>query len=95
MDAEVQNSYTISTVSLVGGARLTRIFNFEAEQMTTILTDVMQDPIGGSTALSTQMIIQNFKDIESDAELRKIHKYLTEQGGKPPALALRPLPPST
>ncbi|MDY0008425.1 MAG: hypothetical protein RBS08_01840 [Bdellovibrionales bacterium] len=71
-------------------ARITRTFNFLAAQMTTVTRDLAYEgrggSAGGSSAISTQTIIQNFSDIQSDAEITLMHGKLAELGGKPPAL---------
>jgi transketolase N-terminal domain/subunit len=71
-------------------ARITRIFNFEAAQLTATTRDMVLlsrgSEAGGSTAVSTQTTIQNFEDIQSGAEIARMHKKLKDLGGKPPAL---------
>jgi hypothetical protein len=71
-------------------SRISRVFNFEAAQLTSTTRDMVLlsrgSEAGGSTAVSTQTSIQNFDDIQSSAELARMHKKLTELGGTPPAL---------
>jgi len=71
-------------------SRITRIFNFEAAQLTTTTRDITFQSrggdAGGSSSVSTQTSIQNFEDIQSGTEIARMHKKLQEQGGNPPAL---------
>jgi len=94
-DLNKLNDQTISETSSIGvHAKLTKIFNFESRQVTTILVDELQisqyrDGSGKSNAaaVSTQMNIQNFKDIEGTGEFQRMHEELKNLGGNP-----RPLP---
>lgn len=71
---------------------LTRIFNFEAAQVTTLCTSVTvtyprAGYSGGSGASdSLQMTVTDFADLSSTAELQRMHQELVKQGGNPPAL---------
>lgn len=69
---------------------LTRTFNFMSAQVTTIKCDRMCQSrgteSGGSAAVSTQMVIENFNDIQLTAEIELMHEKLVEMGGKPPAI---------
>jgi hypothetical protein len=71
-------------------ARITRTFNFMAAQMMTVTRDLTYEGryghAGGSSSVSTQTIIQNFSDIQSDAEIRLMHKELKALKGNPPPL---------
>ncbi len=71
-------------------ARITRIFNFMAAQITTVTRDMTYESrggdAGGSSSVATQTSIQNFGDVQSDLEIRAMHKKLTELQGKPPAI---------
>lgn len=70
--------------------RITRTFNFLSAQVTTVTRDLTYETrggsAGGSSSVSTQTIIQNFSDIQSDAEIRLMHQKLRDAGGKPPAI---------
>ena len=69
---------------------LTRTFNFMSAQVTTVIRDSLFEShgseSGGSAAISTQIIIQNFSDIDSKEEIKLMHQKLIEMDGKPPAL---------
>ncbi|MFN7113793.1 MAG: hypothetical protein ACK4PK_05470 [Alphaproteobacteria bacterium] len=71
-------------------ARITRTFNFLAAQMTTVTRDMTYESrggsAGGSSSVSAQTLIQNFSDIQSDAEIRLMHAKLKEKSGNPPPL---------
>lgn len=71
-------------------SQLTRSFNFLSAQVTTISRDVTfqsrGSEAGGSSSVSTQAIIQNFSDIQSDAEIRLMHAKLKELRGNPPPI---------
>jgi len=72
-------------------SRITRIFNFMAGQITTVTRDLTYEPrggeSGGSSSVSTQTVIENFGDVQSDAEIRFMHEKLkTELKGNPPPL---------
>lgn len=71
-------------------SRITRIFNFLSAQITTTTRDLTYEArgseSGGSSAVSSQTSIQNFDDVQSDLEIRAMHKKLTELDGKPPAI---------
>ena len=79
-------SYNTEKVS-----NLTRTFNFMAAQVTTVIHDSLFEShgehSGGSAAVSTQMIIQNFSDIDSKEEIKLMHAKLVELGGHPPELS--------
>jgi hypothetical protein len=62
---------------------ITQLFNFKAAQVTTLAREWIS--VSGVTS-STQMIIQNFSDIESKEEIREMHAKLVALGGKPPSL---------
>jgi hypothetical protein len=73
-------------------AALTRVFNFEAAQMTTIGTSATvtyprPGYSGGSgTSDSMQVVVTDFADLSSSRELQRMHAQLKKMGGKPPAL---------
>jgi len=71
---------------------LTRLFNFRAAQVTTILNQgsmvagYSSSQGGAGVSSSAQMFVQNFDDIQSQLEIDFMHKKLKELGGTPPAL---------
>ncbi|HEX2753074.1 MAG TPA: hypothetical protein VHP34_08250 [Alphaproteobacteria bacterium] len=73
-------------------AALTRVFNFEAAQITTIGTSATvtyprPGYSGGSgTSDSMQVVVTDFADLSSSRELQRMHAQLKKMGGKPPAL---------
>lgn len=73
-------------------AELTRIFNFEAAQVTTIGTSATvtyprPGYSGGSgTSDSMQVVVTDFADLSSMRELERMYAKLKEMGGKPPPL---------
>lgn len=98
-DFEKVNDYTLAVKLAMdsldgyyskGKYELTRIFNFQAGQVTTIARDWMHQDrgseSGGSSATALQMTVQNFGDIEAQGELEIMHGKLVQLGGKPPAI---------
>lgn len=82
---EKLNDYTLSVVNDFGrmgkaDPELRRIFNFKARQVTSIYT------MWYSTAISTNMQVQKFSDLDSLDEVKDMHKKLCELGGNPPGL---------
>lgn len=80
-----------------GGARISRIFNFKARQLTTIYErgDVKDFQIpdghyssktGYTAAVTSSMTVQNFRDIEGTEEIAEMHAKLVSLNGKPPKL---------
>jgi hypothetical protein len=71
-------------------SQLMRSFNFLSAQVTTTSRDVTFQSrgaeAGGSSSVSTQTIIENFRDIQSDAEIRRMHENLKSLKGNPPPL---------
>lgn len=61
---------------------ITRLFNFKAAQVTTLAREWIGQSYGVGS--SSNMIIQNFSDIESKDEIREMHAKLVELGGTPP-----------
>ena len=104
-----ENDYTISAIQdLPSGGLLTRQFNFAAEQVTTIYERKAEkeQTVGGSysndpkatavsVALSSQMTIQKFSDLDSLDEVADMHKRLRDKGGNPPPLEVDALGKST
>jgi hypothetical protein len=96
----MEDEYTLCATTRVPGAdgTLCRYFNFAAEQVTTIFNakaEMKDDKSAGgydggvsvavSVALTSQMHIQKFSDLDSDAEIELMRAKLAELGGKPPA----------
>lgn len=80
-----------------GGARLSRIFNFKARQLTTIYErgGTQDFPIpngnyssktGYTAAVTSSMTVQNFRDIEGTEEIAEMHAKLVSLNGRPPKL---------
>jgi len=82
---------------------LSRYFNFASEQVVTIFTEraEMEKSIkagaydGGAgisvaVALSSQMQIQRFSDMDSQTEIEMMREKLVSLGGKPPAATATP-----
>lgn len=71
-------------------SQLTRSFNFLSAQITTTSRDVTfqsrGSEAGGSSSVSAQTIIENFRDVQSDAEIRLMYEKLKELKGKPPPI---------
>jgi alkyl hydroperoxide reductase subunit AhpF len=96
-----EDDYTLRAIqNLPTGGTLSRYFNFAAGQIVTIFSQKaeMSDKIQSSryseypvatsvsTALTSQMHVQNFSSLDYTAELEQMHAILKEQGGNPPAL---------
>jgi hypothetical protein len=68
----------------------TRMFNFLSRQVTTVHRDWLCEgrgsEAGGSSALSSHVIVESFDDLPSAGELKLMHAKLRELGGSPPAL---------
>lgn len=84
-----QNDYTLSvSQDLPSGGLLTRQFNFASEQVTTIyerkasLSDHQTAGVAASVALSSQMTIQKFSDLDSQAEVEIMREKLLADNGK-------------
>jgi len=98
--SEKLNSYS-SSYAAIQTSSLTKTFNFQSAQVTTIVRDSLFEShgseSGGSAAISTQMIIQNFSDIDSKEEIKLMHEKLVELGGHPPELSgtLKKTPPAS
>jgi hypothetical protein len=83
-EATDHGDYTVDKV------KLSRYFNFLSCQVTTLFREKLTEPgtndVAGMGALTSQLKIQNFSDIESPNEIRLMHAKLLEQEGKPPPL---------
>ncbi|MBI1214454.1 MAG: hypothetical protein GC185_01385 [Alphaproteobacteria bacterium] len=79
-----------------GAPRLSRIFNFEARQLITLYerggTQDFSIPgrygntTGKSAAVTSDLQVQNFSELDTTAELARMHKKLKDMGGKPPSI---------
>lgn len=82
---EKLNDYTLSVVNdfaRQAGAdpELRRIFNFQARQVTNIYS------MWYGHAVSANMLVQKFSELDSLDEVKEMHKKLCEMGGNPPGL---------
>lgn len=79
-----------------GSPRLTRLFNFRAQQVTTIYerggvaTYAIPRPGGHETgrapAVTSSMAIQKFSELDDTGEIAAMHAKLQELKGNPPPL---------
>lgn len=82
---EKLNDYTLSVVNDFArhseiDPELRRIFNFKAQQVTSIYAQWR------GTAVSGAMDIRNFSDLDSLDEVQSMHAKLIEMEGNPPSL---------
>jgi hypothetical protein len=82
---EKLNDYTLSVTNdfaRQAGAdpELRRIFNFQARQVTNVYS------MWYGHAVSTNMTIQKFSELDSLDEVTAMHKKLCDMGGNPPGL---------
>lgn len=73
------------------GLRLTRIFNFESRQVTTLAESTISTfpqnrESGAAPATSLQMHVQDFAEVPNPDEIIRLHAKLTEMGGTPPTV---------
>lgn len=82
-----------------GAPRLSRIFNFTAQQVVTLYerggmqeytiprgSDYGSNSTGRSVAVTSAMQVQNFDDLPNQDDIAQMHAELVRRGGKPPAL---------
>ena len=93
-----EDDYTLKAVTRTPeGGTLTRYFNFEAEQVTTlyersadrekvIAKNYHDDPAAAavSVALASQLTVQKFSDFDSQREIERMREELLRQDGHPP-----------
>jgi hypothetical protein len=93
-----EDDYTLSvTTSLPSGGSISRLFNFASQQVTTVFREKaeMQGEMrayssdGGvsvarAVALTSQMQIQKFSELDSLEEVDLMRQELIQRGGKPP-----------
>lgn len=96
-DDTLSVSYDLSEADDWGSPRLSRIFNFSAQQVVTLYergglkkykqpeTDY-DSQNAFAAAVTSSMQVQNFADLPNQTEISSMHAKLTEMGGKPPAL---------
>lgn len=82
---EKLNDYTLSVVNdfqRQAGAdpELRRIFNFKAQQITNIYS------MWYGHAVTSNMTVEKFSELDCLDEVRDMHKKLREMGGNPPCL---------
>jgi hypothetical protein len=71
--------------SIDGGyGKLSRIFNFEAQQLVILY---QKEKYNAGYALASSMTTHNFADLPNPAEIEKMHAKLVEKGGTPPELS--------
>lgn len=91
------NDYTLNVSDGFNNGYLTRSFNFAAKQITTVFTASMKEAQGlgyqqnpsVSVAITSQMAIQRFSELDSQDELEMMHAKLKEMGGNPPDLGTK------
>ncbi len=84
-DFKKLNDYTLSSYEALSGnssaaAGLRKIFNFQAQQVTTIYERWL---VSGGSALTSQMTEKNFDELGSLDEVYAMAKELEAQGGTP------------
>jgi hypothetical protein len=95
------NSYTLEeTGETPGGGTLTRYFNYASGTVTTLfrekveMSEKLQEYsssgkyVGGmaALALTSQMNVQKFSELDSSQEIVLLHEELKKLGGAPPPL---------
>jgi hypothetical protein len=95
-----QNEFTLlETTEVPGGGTLCRYFNFAAATITTIFRERAMEKDSRSAgsydggvsvaiglALTSQMQIQKFSELDSSREIALLHGELVKRGGAPPPL---------
>ena len=61
-------------------------FNFLARQRTTTTEFVVWDKTNKQTSVGVSTVVQNFRDIEGEADIARAHAALVSLGGTPPPL---------
>lgn len=85
---EKLNDYTLSVVNdfsrqSKADPELRRVFNFAAQNITTIYS------MWYGHALSSNIHVQNFSDLDSLDEVARMHEQLRKMEGHPPPLPVR------
>lgn len=100
MSYRKENEFTLSdTLETPGGGTLTRYFNFASATITTVFREkiyekdsIKNSSTGGGAgiaigaALTSQMHVQKFSELDSLHEVTVLHKELEKHGGHPPPL---------
>ena len=92
-------SYNLQQDKDWGAPRLSRIFNFTAQQVITLYerggiqdytipagSNYGSSSTGRSAAVTSAMQVQNFDDLPNQDDIAQMHAELTKRGGKPPEL---------
>ena len=96
-----EDDYTlVATNTLPTGGTISRFFNFASQQVTTIFREKAEVSgemraygsdggvsVARAVALTSQMQVQKFSDLDSAVEVSLMHDRLVQAGGHPPALA--------
>lgn len=87
----VKDSSYACGVNVENLSRMTRIFNFAAQQITTVEQSQQRQYSSysqkdNSSSVSSCLHIQNFHDVASPVEIELMHAKLVALGGNPPAL---------
>lgn len=98
-DDTIAATYDLQQDKEWGAPRLSRIFNFTAQQVITLYerggiqdytipagSNYGSSSTGRSVAVTSSMQIQNFDDLPNQDDIAQMHAALTELGGKPPSL---------
>jgi hypothetical protein len=95
-----ENDFTLSdTIETPGGGTLSRVFNFASGTITTVFREKFYEKdtvrayssdggvgIAIGAALTSQMHVQKFSELDSLHEVAALHAELQRQGGNPPPL---------
>ncbi|MFN7113792.1 MAG: hypothetical protein ACK4PK_05465 [Alphaproteobacteria bacterium] len=87
-----ENQPSLGSYHVQSDYRLTRIFNFGTGQLTTLarhfsgVAGKYSSDNGAGVASSLQMQVQDFRDLPSLHEVRRMHTKLKELNGNPPPL---------
>ena len=95
-----EDDYTLlATNTLPTGGTVSRLFNFAAQQVTTIFREKAEmekdvityasnggNAVARAVALTSQMQVQKFSELDSLAELEILRAELVKRGGHPPEL---------
>ena len=98
-DDTIAATYDLQQDKEWGAPRLSRIFNFTAQQVITLYerggiqdytipagSNYGSSSTGRSAAVTSSMQIQNFDDLPNQDDIAQMHAALTALGGKPPSL---------
>lgn len=98
-DDTIAATYDLQQDKDWGAPRLSRIFNFTAQQVITLyerggITEYTipkgynygSDSKGRSVAVTSAMQVQNFDELPNQEDIAQMHAELVKRNGKPPAL---------